>query len=102
MAPEVQREVESLCNALEREGGPDLAAAKQQAAAAWEQDMAPVRAAIVSALEAGDLAALRGLKGLLAPLLAEVNQQPALADLLAVQLGQELLAGMQTPPEEAR
>lgn len=111
MDPVAQREVESLCNALEKEPAPVpgkvsleelMDFERRRAAAAWERDMGPVRGAIVGALQQGDLAALRGLRGLLGPLLSQVNAQPALADLLAVQLGQEILAAFQTPPEEAR
>ena len=71
-----------------------------EAAAAFEADMRPVREAIVSALEAGDMEALRGLRALLPHLLAEVNQEPALADLLAHQLGKSLLAGLRAAPED--
>ncbi len=65
-----------------------------QAAAAFESDMRPVCAAVVSALQAGDIASLQGLRGLLPHLLAEVNQSPALAEVLALQMGRALVAGL--------
>lgn len=73
----------------------------QKATEAFHDDMRPVREAIVSALEAGDMEALRGLRALLPHLLAEVNRSPALADLLAHELGKSLLAGLNAKPEEA-
>lgn len=68
---------------------------------AFERDMRPVVGAIVSALEAGDVEALRGLRALLPHLLADVNSEPALADLLAHQLGKAFVAGLNAGPEEA-
>ncbi len=73
----------------------------QAAAKAFENDMQPVRDAIVSALEDGDMEALKGLRALLPHLLADVNSQPALADLLAHQLGKSFLEGLNAKPEEA-
>lgn len=70
------------------------------ASAAFEKDMRPVCAAIVGALQAGDLDALHGLRALLPHLLAEVNAEPALADALARQLGGALLAGLTSAPED--
>lgn len=72
----------------------------REAAAAFERDMQPVRKAIVSALQAGDMEALRGLRGLLPHLLADVNASPELADVLAFQLGKSLLQGLTAKPEE--
>ena len=69
--------------------------------AAFESDMRPVCGAVVSALEAGDVEALRGLRALLPHLLADVNREPALADLLAHQLGKSFLEGLNAKPEEA-
>jgi len=69
---------------------------KAQAAAAFESDMQPVCNALSAALQAGDLEALRGLRALLPHLLNQVNQQPALGDLLAHQLGKQILEGMRT------
>lgn len=66
----------------------------RRAAAAFAKDMAPVRNAIVAALQAGDVDALKGLRALLPHLLKQVNDQPALADLLAHQLGKEILQGL--------
>lgn len=71
-----------------------------RAAAAFERDMRPVREAIVSALKAGDMEALRGLRAMLPHLLAEVNRSPALADVLAFQLGKSLVTGLTAKPED--
>lgn len=68
---------------------------------AFHRDMRPVCGAVVSALEAGDIEALRGLRAMLPHLLADVNREPALADLLAHQLGKSFLAGLNAGPEEA-
>jgi len=73
----------------------------ERATAAFEADMRPVREAIVSALEDGDMEALRGLRALLPHLLAEVNGSPALADVLAHQLGKSLLQGLNAGPGDA-
>ena len=72
-----------------------------EAAAAFEKDMHPVCMAVVSALEDGDIEALRGLRALLPHLLADVNRESALADLLAHQLGKSFLDGLNAKPEEA-
>ena len=64
-----------------------------RAGAAFERTMQPVCTAIVGALQADDLDALKGLRALLPHLLREVNRDPVLGDLLAYQLGRELLAG---------
>ena len=72
-----------------------------EAVAAFESDMQPVCGAVVSALHAGDIEALRGLRALLPHLLADVNREPALADLLAHQLGKSFLTGLNAKPEEA-
>lgn len=68
--------------------------ALSEAAAAFESDMRPVVMAIVSALEAGDMEALKGLRAVLPHLLAEVNADPALADVMAFQLGKSLVDGL--------
>lgn len=73
----------------------------EEAAKAFESDMEPVCRAIVSALEDGDIEALKGLRALLPHLLSDVNRAPALADLLAHQLGKSLLEGLNANPEEA-
>lgn len=70
-------------------------------AAAFERDMQPVCKALVSALRSGDMEALRGFRGLLPHLLAEVNESPELADVLAFHLGKSLLNGLRAKPEEA-
>ena len=73
---------------------------KEQAATAFESDMQPVCNAIVGALNANDMDALKGLRALLPHLLEEVNQAPALADVLAHQLGKSLLDGLNAKPED--
>lgn len=102
MSPEQRAEAEVLLEELSAtaNAAPDIADFKRRAAATWERDMRPVREAIVKALRDGDMAALRGLRALLPTLLHEVNQQPLLADLLAMQLGQDVLAGMKANPED--
>ena len=75
-----------------------LAAFTKRAAAAFEADMQPVCNAIVSALHANDIVALKGLRALLPHLLEQVNRDPSLSDLLAHQLGKSLLDGMNVDP----
>jgi hypothetical protein len=70
-----------------------LADFAERARAAFEKDMRPVVEALETALRANDLAALKGLRAMLEPLLREVNRAPALADLLALQLGTAFLEG---------
>lgn len=69
-----------------------------QAAVAWERDMAPVAKALVEALEANDLAALQGLRGLLPALLSRINAHPELATQMAVMMGRALIQGMTASP----
>lgn len=76
----------------------DLAAA----AAAFERDMAPVRDAMVAALRDGDLEALRGLRAMLPGLLGDVNDQPALADVLAEMVGREVAESLTRRREDAK
>jgi len=73
----------------------------QAAASAFERDMRPVRAAIISALEDGDVVALKGLRAILPHLLAEVNKDPELADVLALQIGKSFVEGL-TKSRESR
>lgn len=61
---------------------------------AFEADMEPVHEAIVLALEAGDMEALRGLRAMLPHLLAEVNAEPELAKELTAMIGREVVRGM--------
>ncbi len=82
---------ELTANASEPE---TLEAFTRRAGAAFEEAMQPVRTAIVSALHEGDVAALKGFRALLPALLAEVNADPTLEDLLAYQLGAEVLKAM--------
>ena len=72
------------------------------ARAAFESDMQPMCAAVAGALHSGDLHALRGLRALLPQLLEEVNAAPALADVLAHQMGKALLQGFNARPEEGQ
>ena len=100
--PEVGR-LEQIRNSTSSSSLPnsDFSVPTSKAVSAFQKDMRPVCGAVVSALEAGDMEALRGLRALLPHLLAEVNRSPALADLLAHQLGKSLLAGLNAEPEEA-
>lgn len=61
-----------------------------RAAGAFERDMAPVRVAMIEALQEGDLEALRGLRAMLPGLLADVLAEPSLADVLAEMIGGEV------------
>ncbi len=91
MTANARAEAEELLQDLENDG-------LKVAAAAFERDMAPVREAIVSALTAGDMEALRGLRAMLPHLLGDVNESPELADVLAFQLGESLVAGLMAKP----
>lgn len=97
MSANARAEAEGLIKTM---GGMGSLGGMEEPVAAFESDMRPVREAIVSALVAGDVEALRGLRALLPHLLAEVNESPALADLLAHQLGKSFLAGLKAEPEE--
>jgi phage gp29-like protein len=71
-------------------------------AAAFEEDMRPVVGAVVSALEAGDVEAFRGLRAMLPHLLAEVNESAGLQEALGRVLGEALVRGLFSDPTEAR
>jgi len=96
---EAQQGIRLVCSHADIQPAPEsLADFTARAAAAFESDMAPVRNAIVSALKANDLDALKGLRALLPHLLEQVNANPTLSDLLAHQLGKELLTGLTEAP----
>ncbi len=100
-----RREAEALIESFERTAnseGESIADFTRRAASAFEDDMQPVCNAIVAALQAGDEAALKGLRALLPHLLEQVNAQPALADLLAHQLGKSLLDGFNAEAAETQ
>ena len=97
MTSEARAEAEGILDDLNRTAN---ASDVEAAAAAFERDMRPVREAIVSALKAGDMEALRGLRAMLPHLLAEVNRSPDLADVLAFQLGKSLVTGLTAKPED--
>ena len=63
--------------------------------------MRPVVGAVVSALEAGDAEALRGLRSLLPHLLAEVNKSAGFQEALGRVLGEALVKGLLSQPTEA-
>ena len=67
---------------------------KDEAAAAFESDMAPICEAVATAIRTKDLAAFSGLKAMFASMLAEANKEPALADVLQRQIGAALLEGL--------
>lgn len=99
MTPDtIRARASSILNAMSQPTPDDD---KADIAAAFEADMAPVRNAIISALEEGDTEALKGLRALLPHLLSEVNQSPALADHLAHQLGKAFLSGLNASPGDA-
>lgn len=95
----IRNRAKSLLNAM-REESSSTEADLKAAVAAFQSDMQPVVTAIVSALHAGDMNALKGLRALLPHLLAEVNASPALADVLAHQVGKSLLTGLTAKPED--
>lgn len=97
MSQAARAEAETLLAGLDRTAN---AADLRAAEAAFERDMRPVREAIISALEAGDMEAMKGLRALLPHLLAEVNRSPELADVLAFQIGKAFVAGLTDGPEE--
>jgi len=99
-APLIRNRAAALLNSLKPEIG-DRRSEVEEAAKAFESDMQPVCTAIVSALEDGDIEALKGLRALLPHLLSDVNRAPALADLLAHQLGKSFLEGLNAKPEDA-
>lgn len=81
-------------------GPPSLANFADRARTAFEKDMQPVVSALAGALHANDLNALKGLQALLPGLLREVNRAPALAELLALQLGTAFLDGLKMKETE--
>jgi hypothetical protein len=92
MTPEARAEAETLMgwiteNAAEAES-------LREAAAAFEADMQPVADALVSALEAGDAEALRGLRAMLPHLLPEVTESSGFREALGRVLGEALVEGM--------
>lgn len=89
-----RRAVRAILAADAAEAPESLADFKERAATAFARDMQPVVSALASALHANDLEALKGLRALLPGLLREVNRAPALADLLALQLGAAFLEGL--------
>jgi hypothetical protein len=99
MNPQARAETELILAELGRTANAaasdeSLAEFKARASKAFERDMQPICDALAGALRENDLAALKGLQALLPQLLAEVNKAPALADLLAIQLGQTFLEGL--------
>ena len=79
----------------QRDAGPKSAGAEEaEAAAAFERDMAPICEAVATAIRTKDRAAFEGLKAMFAPMLADANEQPALAEILRKQIGAALLSGL--------
>ncbi len=97
MTPEQRAETLRLIDEI---GRTENAAATAAAAKAFQRDMRPVTDALVSALKAGDVAALQGFRALLPHLLAEVNASPELADVAALTMGKALMQGLTAKPEE--
>ena len=90
-------ELESTANAADQlEAGHNDADASALHAAgrAFEKGTQPVCTAIVSALQAGDMEALKGLRALLPHLLEDVNAEPVLGDVLAHQVGKAVMEGL--------
>lgn len=100
-----REEAERLLAELERTPNADALETLEdftaRAAGAFETDMEPVRAAIVEALQSGSESALHDLRAMLPALLEKVNAAPALADLLAHQLGAAFLAGFRDPTADS-
>ncbi len=107
MSPADRAEAEQLLTEIEaapqNPGSPqlphNLADFKKRAQTAFAKDMQPVCIAIAEALQSGDLTALQGLRVMLPALLADVNRKPVLFDLLAMQLGETFLHGLQEVPK---
>jgi hypothetical protein len=68
--------------------------AEQEAAKAFTDGIRPVCDAVMAAIEAGDLAAFKGLRAMFAPMLVEINQEPELADILQREMGAALVEGI--------
>lgn len=92
----VRQHAKRLLNAMREEQD---RSGLQDARKAFESDMQPVVKAIVSALEDGDMEAMKGLRALLPHLLKEVNAAPALAEVLSAQLGRALVQGLTAKPQ---
>jgi hypothetical protein len=90
---------ERTANAHERDD--ELTAFYKRAAAAWQSDMQPASEAIVTALHAGDVGALRTLRTQLPNLLGQVNDDPALAGVLTRQLFRIFAVTIGSSPEAA-
>jgi hypothetical protein len=90
MSPERREEATRIINHFERtaNAGDDdeLQSFYRRAAGDWEHDMAPVRDAIVEALQASDTASLAMLRHRMPQILAVVNKNPSLAGLMMRQL----------------
>jgi phage gp29-like protein len=85
MKSAVQSRAKAILNAMREESGDAEAAAK------FESDMAPICEAVATAIRAKDLAAFEGLKAMFAPMLADANAEPALAQVMQRQIGAALL-----------
>ncbi len=92
---QARRAIAALATSEENQAdAQSLADFKSKADEAFKEDMQPLCKGIAAALHAGDLAALRGLRALLPHYLEQMSDAPALADLLALQLGSEIIVGM--------
>ena len=81
----------------------DASESEAEAVRAFEADMAPICEAVATAIRAKDLAAFEGLKAMFAPMLAEANAEPALAQVLQRQIGEALLSSFAEPaPKQGR
>lgn len=82
MAANARQEALSIIASLDPAAAPyEVRAAR--AAADWEDDMRPVRAAVAATLHCGNTTALQGLRALLPGLLRSINEAPSLAVSLA-------------------
>jgi hypothetical protein len=88
MKTAIQKRARTILNQLQAGHG------DAEAAAAFESDMAPICEAVATAIRAKDLAAFEGLKAMFAPMLAEANAEPALAEVLRRQIGAALLESL--------
>ena len=89
MTPASIHEINAALAEVERTANSD-----DEAAAAFESDMAPICEAVATAIRAKDLAAFEGLEAMFAPMLADANEEPALAEVMQRQIGAALLEGL--------
>ena len=96
MTPASIHEINAALAEVERTANAD-GHDKDEAAAAFESDMAPICEAVATAIRTKDRAAFEGLKAMFAPMLIEANAEPALAQAMQRQIGAALLSSFAEP-----